>query len=90
MPYIDLERRAQIAGGDQPVTVGELAYQLSLNVERFMEERQRTLGSLMGFVDIAEPVTALTATLREYQRQVVEPYEDSKLKANGPVHRRRG
>lgn len=85
MPYIDQKTREAISididfGSPEGFTVGNLVYVLTVIINSFMKHRGESFQSL------AEVVAALEQTKDEFQRRVVHPYEDEKLKENGDVY----
>jgi hypothetical protein len=79
MPYINPNRRRDIDGGEDPLSVGELTYLLTRTVLNYLPPKPR-------FQDFAEVLGALVATERELYRRVVGPYEDKKCEENGDVY----
>ena len=78
MPYVTKATRYELEF-QPPMSAGELAYVLSREVERY---RQLAGDSYQTFADV---LAALESTRHEFQRQVVDPYEDNKIEENGPV-----
>lgn len=85
MPYIDAQARERISidicfGHPEDFTVGNLTYVLTYIVNGYVKKRGKSFQSL------AEVVAALEQTKDEFQRRVVHPYEDEKMKKNGDVY----
>jgi hypothetical protein len=82
MPYIKQERRALLfpstdVGAANP---GELNFQLSVIVRLYMAAH------VLNYQTINDIIGALESAKAEFQRRVVAPYEDQKLKENGDVY----
>ena len=89
MPYIVQERRVALDGailglaGYENVkieTTGELNYLLTLVVRKYLD----THG--LKYATLNDVVGALDGAKAEFQRRVVAPYEDTKIKENGDVY----
>lgn len=79
MPYIEKSRRPMVLR-DGPGTAGELNYALTLVIRSYLKAKglqYQTCNDIVG---------ALEGCKVEFQRRVVAPYEDSKIKANGDVY----
>lgn len=81
MPYIDLLVRERLdSGAISPHTAGELNYEITKLINRYMvNERLR-------YQTINDVVGALEGAKAEFQRRVVGPYEDTKISTNGDVY----
>lgn len=81
MPYIKQSDRDLLAQefGWSPSTPGDLNYKITLLIQRYWREGQsyQTINDIIG---------ALEGAKAEFQRRVVAPYEDSKIKENGDVY----
>jgi hypothetical protein len=80
MPYIEKHERVGIAATGQLLTAGQLNYALTRVVQGYVEQhglRYQTINDVVG---------ALEGAKAEFQRRVVAPYEDSKIKQNGDVY----
>lgn len=87
MPYIEKKRRKYIEEqifheGCFPVleTAGELNFFISILLINYINDnglRYQTINDIVGAVD---------GSLREFQRRVVGPYEDKKIKENGDLN----
>lgn len=82
MPYTPKNRRVGLLVTRPAEAPGDLAWQLSELVEKY----RRSHGT--SFQTIAEIRGAIDATEDEFRRQVQEPYEELKLRENGPVFER--
>ena len=81
MPYIPKVRRSAIEVlGETPTTAGELNFVLTRLVLRYLRLKGKSYAT---FNDI---VGALEQAKDEFQRRVVHPYEDQKIKENGDVY----
>lgn len=80
MPYIHPNRRIAMSKGVVPLNAGELNYNLTQEVLRYVRERG---GPNYGvFNDV---LGVLTAMQHEIYRRLVAPYEDRKITENGDV-----
>ena len=80
MPYIQTVRRERLDGDDKMLDAGELNYELTLVIKKYLEfhgTRYRTLNDIL---------RALEGAKSEFYRRVVVPYEDTKIKENGDVY----
>ena len=81
MPYISKVRRSAIEVlGETPTTAGQLNFALTKLVLRYLRLKGKAYAT---FNDI---VGALEQAKDEFQRRVVHPYEDQKIKENGDVY----
>jgi hypothetical protein len=78
MPYIAKKERLRAA--HSPETAGELNYQITLEVQDFVQR----IG--LSYQTINDVVGALEGAKAEFQRRVVGPYEDTKIATNGDVY----
>jgi len=79
MPYILKERRNAVLR-DGPDNSGELNYALTLVIRSYLQrhgKRYATMNDIVG---------ALDSCKAEFQRRVVAPYEDTKIKENGDCY----
>lgn len=81
MPYIKIDDRKRLDGGDKPGTAGELNYMLTKLVDNYLTEK----GELR-YSHINEVVGALECAKLELYRRIAAPYEDSKLSRSGDVY----
>jgi len=80
MPYIPLKDRAELDSGERgPISAGELAYVIARLVKRWV-------GPTPDYATLAAAVGVLETAKLEFQRQVVEPYENIKISKNGKVY----
>jgi hypothetical protein len=87
MPYIKSERRDAVelygytGGSPTPAeTAGELNYQLTVLCKEYMKHKG------LSYATINDIVGALEGAKLEFVRQVVNPYEDLKIKENGGLY----
>lgn len=87
MPYIAPHRRQLVTtqpepkhGVAEPISPGELVYQLTAVIEQYREQRGTN------FTTINDIRGALDSTKDEFNRRVAHPYEDRKLEENGDVY----
>lgn len=88
MPYIAPSARPRLDPtldrDDNPTTsarnVGELNYQISKLVDRFVKENGG------GYAVLNAAVGALECAKLEYYRRIAAPYEDGKILTNGDVY----
>lgn len=80
MPYIaDHDRRHALDEGDTPRDMAELTYAISSAIEKYLWDKPKkfqTYGEVQG---------AIRSAQREFERTVVDPYEESKKRENGRV-----
>ncbi|MDE2107521.1 MAG: hypothetical protein KGL39_60570, partial [Patescibacteria group bacterium] len=79
MPYIRQEQRDALLAGDRAQSPGELTYVLTVFMHDYVKRhglRFETLNAVVGAVESAK---------REFQRMVVDPYEEGKRLANGSI-----
>jgi len=81
MPYIKKEDREKfdLSSCSLPTNAGELNYLITVIVHQYI-----TLNGL-NYQKLNDVVGALDGAKVEFQRRVVAPYEDSKIKENGDV-----
>jgi len=81
MPYVTQNTRilldARVRG---PHNAGELNYQITTLLKRYMEINGE------GYQSINDIVGALEGAKLEFYRRVAAPYEDRKIKENGDVY----
>lgn len=80
MPYITADRRISIDNGTRPATAGELNYQLTQVI------KSHWVNSPRNYATINDIVGALEGAKAEFQRRIVAPYEDGKIRDNGDVY----
>jgi hypothetical protein len=80
MPYISQIRRAEIEDGSCPANAGELNFTLTKIIQDYLFYNHRSYQTMNDIVGALEGAKA------EFQRQVVNPYEDRKIKANGGLY----
>lgn len=79
MPYVLPEIRKQL-GDRPPDTAGELNFCITVAVKEYLHRKGRcyqTMNDIVGALDGAKV---------EFQRVVVAPYEDLKIKENGKIY----
>lgn len=79
MPYIKQDRRQQVMTTG-PETSGELNYTLTVVIRAYMRDKGKSYATMNDIVGALESCKA------EFQRRVVAPYEDGKIKTNGDVY----
>ncbi|MDD1776929.1 MAG: hypothetical protein LUQ65_02090 [Candidatus Helarchaeota archaeon] len=80
MPYIIHERREQVSESGLPENAGELNWVLTMVIKGYLQNKgtcYQTMNDIVG---------ALESCKAEFQRRVVNPYEDEKIKLNGDVY----
>ena len=80
MPYIVPARRIALDNGTRPATSGELNYQLTQAIISYWVNGPRN------YQAINDIVGALESAKAEFQRRIVAPYEDGKIRENGDVY----
>lgn len=84
MPYIERIKRNLLLPNSQTTAMvpGELNYQITCLIVGFMLERG------ISYTTINDILGALEGAKLEFQRRVVGPYEDAKIRLNGDVYPR--
>ena len=81
MPYINQHRALlEPRSHSQAQSAGELNYQFTMLVRAYVAARG------LSYQTINDVVGALEGAKAEFQRRVVAPYEDTKIKENGDVY----
>lgn len=78
MPYIEQKDREQAA--KTPTTAGELNYAITFTLTEYLKTHK------LSYQTINDIVGALEAAKAEFQRRVVNPYENLKMAQNGDVY----
>mgnify|MGYP001578008472 CR=1 FL=1 len=79
MPYIDNDRRDDILNGESLYTIGELVFQLTMVVLKYLPRQPK-------FADYDAVIGALECAKLELYRRRVAVYEDQKIRENGDVY----
>ena len=80
MPYIAKDRRTSIdVMGETPATKGELTYSFYVLALRYLKFKGKSFDTL------GDVVAALEQAKDEFQRRLIHPYENEKIKTNGDV-----
>ena len=80
MPYIDPDKRRLLREGIIKVKDGgSLQYMIAVMINDI-------LGDNYSYKDLESMMGALAGAQMEFYRQVVAPYEDTKIKLNGGVY----
>lgn len=80
MPYIKQAARDALWAGDSPQNAGELNYLFTCMSVLYLDTHgisYQTMNDVIGALDSAKT---------EFNRRVVAPYEDEKIKENGDVY----
>ena len=81
MPYIKSDRRNVIDSRQVlPDTAGELNYAVTKCIKRYLAIHP------LNYQVINDIVGALDGAKAEFQRRIVDPYEDKKIQENGDVY----
>lgn len=80
MPYLTPERRGMLDAGDSAKNAGDLNYLISQLANKYWVNSNRR------YQDLNDIVGAMEGAKAEFIRQVVNPYEDSKIEANGGLY----
>lgn len=80
MPYIDKESKLRLADSGSPETPGELNFAFTAILIDYVKRRGKTYQTLN------DVIGALECAKLEFQRRVVAPYEDKKIRENGDVY----
>ncbi len=79
MPYINKQRRIDLAQGVAPTTVGELNFKITSICHDYLRDLGLNYSNLNGVIGVLE-----CAKLELY-RQVAAPYESKKKRLNGNI-----
>lgn len=81
MPYISKTAKAELdAGTRRPETAGELNYFFTTIAADYI------MSNGLNYQRLNDVVGALDGAKAEFQRRVVAPYEDTKIRENGDVY----
>lgn len=80
MPYIPQKAREEIAEGRRPTNPGELNYLISLLLKSYWTHSARN------YQAINDIVGAVEGAKIEFQRRIVQPYENLKIDQNGDIY----
>jgi hypothetical protein len=80
MPYIKLEEREFLYVGKPASTAGELNYQITLLLKKYLVDNGKS------YSKINDVMGALEGAKLEFYRRVAAPYEDQKIVENGDVY----
>ena len=80
MPYIVESDRNEVKSGRPPQTAGELNYILSITIKDYLDRKGTSYTVLNEIVGVIESVKV------EFNRRVMTPYEDKKIKENGDIY----
>ena len=80
MPYIEQEKRKELADFRTPMVAGELNYVISKIVDRYIFVKG------ISYTTLNEIIGALECAKLELYRRIVIRYEDVKLDSNGEVY----
>lgn len=80
MPYIENWIRKSIDNGSSPVLPGELNYKIYKTILDYWNRGPRS------YQTINDIIGAIEGAKNEFQRQIVGPYEDTKIQANGDIY----
>lgn len=81
MPYIEQHYREQLDSGKAvPTSPGQLNYKISKLLKDYLHEHVISYGLLNDIVGAVE------GAKQEFIRQVINPYEDQKIKTNGGLY----
>lgn len=79
MPYIKKEHRVPLELSRHPNTPGELNYLLTVTCLDYLDRHKLSYGTMNDIIG------AIESAKREFQRRVVDPYEDDKMRSNGDL-----
>lgn len=80
MPYIKESTRQALAEGMPVTEAGELNYSITSLLKKFWVNSPRN------YQAINDIIGALEGAKAEFQRRIVVPYEDNKIRENGDVY----
>ncbi len=82
MPYIEPKQREFLSVTNAGASnAGQLNYEITLLIKKYM-----TKSGPLNYQTINDIVGALEGAKLEFVRRVVNPYEDTKIAANGDVY----
>ena len=82
MPYIKKQHKDNLKNGFKAGTPGELNYLITLLLKEYIAVNE------LSYQTINDVVGALEGAKAEFQRRIVNPYEDAKIQENGDVYDR--
>lgn len=85
MPYIAEAGRSKLTYSPSPLNAGEMQYVIAKMIQKYLERRAEANGSIR-YQDLNDIMGCLTGAQLEFYREVVVPYEESKIAENGPVY----
>ncbi len=80
MPYIKQERREALSNYDRLRTAGELNYQITKVLIKYLK------GQGLSYQTCNDVVGALDNAKHEFQRRIQDSYEDQAIERNGDVY----
>lgn len=84
MPYIPMSSRKSLIDGRIPESAGELNFQLTHLIQRYIVDRMKEGKS--SYQDINDVMGALEGCKLEFYRRFAAIYEDTKIAENGDVY----
>ena len=85
MPYVQEDIRVDIELGMAPQSVGQLTYALTIPIRNYLRYIQSLPVGSLRYEHLADVVAALDNCKSEFYRQVIAPYEDTKITENGDI-----
>lgn len=79
MPYIKRQDRERLGEDAHPQTAGELNYAFTVFINEYLRDHG------LSYQSCNDIIGALEGAKSEFQRRVLNPYEDMKLRENGDV-----
>lgn len=79
MPYIKQDDRIRVLCTSCPATAGELNFAFTMLLTRYANDKG------LSYQTINDIIGALEGAKAEFQRRIVGPYEDKKIKENGDL-----
>lgn len=79
VPYIKKQDRVPLEMSRHAQTPGELNYLLTITALDYLDRHKLDYGTLNAIIG------AFESAKREFQRRVVDPYEDDKMRSNGDL-----
>jgi hypothetical protein len=89
VPYVDAAARKRLAAAltvPDMTSAGELNWTLTQVVVAYLSQQAGGDFGGLNYQLLNDAVGAMGGALAEFQRRVVGPYEDTKIKANGDVY----
>ena len=88
MPYLAPDRIHAMDTGSPPRVAGELNYIITKACIDYVEQRALDNQGIVNYEILNSVVGAMESAKSEFERRVVQPYENKKIRSNGDVFRK--